>query len=96
MRWFNSDLPTLRCLPYNRLVYIEAPAEVRWQRSLRDAQKPDEANATFEQFLARDGARTEIEIPRFKNQAELVINNSVDDMQILENQVLQFVRHLDI
>ncbi len=90
LRWFNSDLPVLRRLPNSKLVYIDASAELRWQRSLRDPQKPDEANATFEQFLARDNARTEIEVPLFRDQADAVIDNS-KDIDNLEMQIGIFV-----
>ncbi len=91
LRWINSDLKILRDLPNSRLIYIDAPAEVRWRRSLRDPQKLDEANASFEQFLARDNARTEVEIPLFREHSDVAIDNSVDDMGRLEHQVLKFL-----
>ncbi len=94
LRWYNEDLPLLRSLPNNYLVYVDAPLEVRWQRSLNDPEKPDETNATFEQFKMRDLAITEVEIPLFKQHADFVVDNFGFTKSELGDVVREFLKRM--
>ncbi len=79
LRWIDADYPLLRNLPNNFLIYVDAPAEIRWQRSLiQDNQKLDEDGASFESFLIRDEAPNERDILLFKSRADFIIDNSKD------------------
>lgn len=92
LRWIDADYPLLRSLPNNFLIYVDAPAEIRYQRSKIDSQKPDEINSSFEQFLERDQARNEEEIHLFKGKADVVIENSTDDPNYLNGEVKKMAR----
>lgn len=92
LRWIDADYSLLRSLPNNFMIYIDAPAEIRWQRSQRGAQKPDEINADFEQFLEHDQARTEKEIHLFKDKADVIIDNSTDDLNHLNSEVKRIAK----
>ena len=87
LRWPDSDHDVIRGPSNNYLIYIDAPAEVRWRRSTMNADKPDEARASFVEFLAKDKAPNEIEIHKFKDLANYVIDNSTDSFDNLERQV---------
>ena len=87
LRWIKSDYPLLRSLPNSYLFYIEAPTEIRWERSKKGTHKPDEIAASFEEFLERDNIENELEIPLFKEQADFIIDNSKDGEDNLREQV---------
>ncbi|OGZ08045.1 MAG: hypothetical protein A3C13_04095 [Candidatus Lloydbacteria bacterium RIFCSPHIGHO2_02_FULL_50_11] len=59
-----------------RLIYIEASADVRWQRHRTRNEKPGDADLTFEQFLALGEAEPEKEIRLLRPSAHLVLDNS--------------------
>lgn len=87
LRWPDSDYAVIKDLPNSFLAYINAPVQIRWQRSLSNSDKPDEANATLEEFMAKDRAPNEVDIPKFKKLADHIIDNSVNDLDNLYNQV---------
>ena len=87
LRWIKSDYPLLQSLPNSYLFYVEAPAEIRWERSKEGTHKPDEIAASFEEFLERDNVENELEIPLFKEQADFIIDNSKNGEDNLREQV---------
>ncbi len=62
-------------LPDFRLIYIDAPAEVRYQRALQRGEKVGESEQTLEEFMAEESAVTEQQIVGLKDRADLVIDN---------------------
>jgi|SRR3989344_4602189 len=97
LRWIDSDYPLLRRLPNNYLIYVEAPAKIRWRRSLLDnIQKPDEPGTTFDKFLDRDKVKNELDITSFKQHANFVIDNSSNGLDNLREQVKKFISTLNL
>ena len=86
LRWPDSDHNVIKGLPSNYLIYIDAPAEIRWRRSKINVDKPDEAKATFAEFLEKEKAPNEINIHEFRDLADFIIDNS-GDLNNLERQV---------
>ena len=92
LRMFDADYPFLRSFSNSYLVYINAPPELCWRRSVENPEKPDEAGATFEDFTTRNQASTETEVPMFKEHADIVIDNfgfSVDDLGEIAKEFLR-------
>ena len=97
LRWIDSDYPLLRRLPNNYLIYIDAPAEIRWQRTLsNNTQKPDEISATFEYFIERDNMPNEKDIHLFKNKSDFVIHNSSNELDGLISQVKKVLDDINL
>lgn len=57
------------------VVYVTAPAEIRWQRIKNRGEKGDD-DAPFEKFLEIDQGRTEVQIKEIGKSADIVIDNS--------------------
>lgn len=58
-----------------RLIYLEAPLDVRYERAKNRRQKADD-NMSFEQFQAMQNEYTEIGIAGLKKDAEFIIENN--------------------
>jgi dephospho-CoA kinase len=70
-----ADVSHLQSLPEYRLLYVTAPAELRWERVRNRGEKEEEKNLSWEQFLATESLPTEVEIPRIGAEADFVIHN---------------------
>jgi dephospho-CoA kinase len=71
-----ADMSELKKLPGFTLVYVTAPAELRWERSRKRGEKEGETEMTFEQFMAEEQAPTERAIPELGANADHRIDNS--------------------
>lgn len=63
-------------LPRFHLVYIDAPLELRYQRSKLRDEKPGENTQNFEQFKASELHAADIDIKRLRDYADHVITNN--------------------
>lgn len=75
IRW-ETDPEMLRKFPNNLLVYITADASIRYERLKKRGDKANEKNASFEQFMAEETAKTEIFIPKIGASADIKIENN--------------------
>lgn len=71
-----QDMMNLRQIAGFKLIYIEANPKIRYERLILRAQRSDEKNKTFEQFLADEQRPTETSIDEVKKQADIFINNN--------------------
>ena len=95
IRWKDADVPVLRTLPNNFLVYVTAPVEVRYERAkLRSMQSGRTSYSgegdSFEKFLQEEKAITEVEIPDIAKLADFKIDN-YGTFEDLRSQVRQFI-----
>jgi dephospho-CoA kinase len=58
------------------IVYVTAPAELRYERFLNRKEKTDDASQTFEQFLEQEKELTEVGIPSLGAGADFKIENT--------------------
>lgn len=70
------------------IVFVDAPAEVRYQRTISRA-RDGEVQSTFEEFLAREakengGVNKDYSIVSIKDHADIVLDNSGDIEQFLK------------
>lgn len=70
-----ADIVMLTKLPEFRLVYVTAPLEVRWRRTVAQAEKAGEGTMSLEEFRRRCEAEPEREIPAVGATAHLRIDN---------------------
>ncbi|PIW37170.1 MAG: hypothetical protein COW24_01775 [Candidatus Kerfeldbacteria bacterium CG15_BIG_FIL_POST_REV_8_21_14_020_45_12] len=77
-----SEVDIFSKLPDFRLLYIDAPIESRYERSLSRGEKVGETDMTFNEFKAEENAITEQGIAALKNKAAVVIvnDNSIPDL----------------
>lgn len=70
-----ADISMLSKMPEFRLIYVTAPFELRYQRTVAQAEKVGEGKMTREEFQRRCEAETEREIPAVGATAHLRIDN---------------------
>ncbi len=70
-----SDAKLLKTFEKNFLIYITASPEIRYERAKKNSDKADEKNMTFDQFLEKDNAEIERQIPIIGESADYVIQN---------------------
>jgi len=74
LRYIN-EVEMLRKFKDNILIFVDAPAEQRYERLRKRAQK-GEGSMTLKQFKEREGAATEKELGALKKMADCVIENT--------------------
>jgi dephospho-CoA kinase len=73
---FQEEFDIVRKLG-GKMIYITAPAEIRYQRAMQRQEKTDDRKQTFEQFLETEKTEpTEVGIPGLGAQADMRIDNS--------------------
>lgn len=70
-----GDIVALEPLPQFKLISIEVPAELRFERMKKRGEKATESNMTWEQFMNEEKAPTEITIPKVMDRAWRAIPN---------------------
>ena len=70
-----EDIVALEPLPHFRLLSIEVPAKVRFERMKNRGEKTGETEMTWEQFQAQEEAETERTIPSVMKRAWKTIAN---------------------
>ncbi|MFY9461915.1 MAG: hypothetical protein WAP51_01800 [Candidatus Sungiibacteriota bacterium] len=58
------------------IVYVTAPARIRYERLKNRGEKAGEKKAAFKQFMKEEKARTEIDIPKIGKKADVAIGNT--------------------
>jgi len=65
-----------------RLIYVEAPLELRYQRLKQRTEKVGEHLKQIEEFITDHKAESEIDIPKLKQYANFVVQNTGDDAEL--------------
>lgn len=89
IRW-QSDAEMIRSFPNSILIYITAPVEVRYRRTLERHEKIGEGNATFEQFVAEEKVQTETAISDLASNADFKIEN-IGTKEGFEDKIKDFM-----
>ena len=78
VRWL-PDRDLIRKFPENKLVYITATQELRFERlKTRTLTYRKNETQSFEQFIKEEGAENELYIPLIGEQADFKIENNAD------------------
>jgi len=72
---YENEVAMLRGLENSVLIYIDAPAGLRYERALARGER-GEGSLSFEEFQDNDSAETERRIEALKQEADYVIENS--------------------
>jgi dephospho-CoA kinase len=72
----DEDMVGFEHNPAFQLVYIDAPAEVRFERIHRRGQNADDATKTWEEFLADEDLEAERTVKALRSRAQIVLDNS--------------------
>lgn len=73
---YQTEYEVFKTLPDFKLIYITAPASVRYQRSQHRQEKIDEADMSEAEFLTREQDVTEREIASLAAVADATIHNA--------------------
>lgn len=79
---FQSELDNIREYPKNKIIYLDAPLEKRYEWQLTRAEKADDANMTFEHFQELDERETERDIKKLGENADYKVSNDGDKDQL--------------
>jgi dephospho-CoA kinase len=71
-----NEAQMLKTFPHNKLIFIDAPEEVRYERVKRRAEKSDEGQMSLQEFKKRQKAATERELVDVREMADFVIQNT--------------------
>ena len=78
------------------LVYIAADQRVRYERRRQVAEKPDELNMSWEQFVAQANAAPQIQIRHIgETMADVTIKNN-GSIEEFEGVIEKFIKHNDL
>jgi dephospho-CoA kinase len=74
-----------------KLIYLDAPIKLRYERMKLRGEKSDDATKTYEDFENDHKLETELLIPGLKSEADIVIDNSgsYDDLYIELEKLLK-------
>jgi uridine kinase len=75
IRW-QSDLDMVRSFENNVVLYVTAPVELRYERTILRGEKVDEAETSFDKFVSDEQVATETEIVRLSKYADYKIENT--------------------
>jgi dephospho-CoA kinase len=89
-----KDVEMLREMSNSFLIYVYAPAEKRFERLRKRADRPGDAEKTWEEFQAEQAAEAESLIESLRPMANYEIDNSEDDpkeFKTLRDQVVSII-----
>lgn len=86
-----QDLAMLRGLSNSHIIAIEAPAEIRFERLKKRADRPGDTEKTWEEFCAEGNAESESKIDDIAKDVDFVIDNS-GTMDDLKRHVKEFLQ----
>ena len=90
VRW-ESDRDLVRRFQNNLLVYVTAPAEIRWKRAQEANEKEGDSEKTYDMFMEEEKAPTELDIPKIGATADFkIVNNG--SLEEYRTQVEEFYR----
>ncbi len=75
LRW-PADVEMLRSIPGNKLVYITASPEVRFERTRQRQEKVGESETDFQKFLKESQTPADKAVPELGKQADVKIENN--------------------
>ncbi len=90
-----EDIVALEPLPNFKLISIEAPAALRFERMKGRGEKVGEQNMTWEGFLADEEAPTEVTIPLVMQRATITIKNE-GTREEFEEKVREMMKELEV
>jgi dephospho-CoA kinase len=86
----DGDIATLKEVSDFHLLSVDAEARVRYERAKQRAEKPEEADQTFEDFLKLDQRSTEVTTYSLMKHANMVLDNN-GSFERLYEQVDQYL-----
>lgn len=92
VRWM-SDVTLIRSFTKSYLIYIAAPLKLRFERLKTRKQKKDEESLTLKQFVRQEKKKTELDIPKIAQMADVKIDNDSNLLE-LKQKIKQFYRSL--
>lgn len=81
---YPNEVKMLRRFDKNILLFVHAPAELRYKRIKRRGEK-GESQMTYEEFLEAESAETERHIEEIRPNADYIIDNSGTVEELYEN-----------
>ena len=88
-----EDIVALEPLPFFKLVSVDVPAEMRYERMKKRGEKSGEQHMTWQEFVSQDNAPTEVTIPLVMDRAWRKLDNSKTPTD-LELQVKAMMKEL--
>lgn len=88
------DMQHFRTFDNFTLIYVDASADVRYDRYIKRNENPGDAEMTREDFDKRDAAEPEQEIEGLKEHADFVIDNNINSIEHLDLQIDEVLKKI--
>ncbi len=92
---FQSELDNIRSYPNNKLIYIDAPIELRYERQKQRTQKADDQTMSFERFKEIENFETEVGIRALGEQVDFKVFND-GDQEKLDQQLDGIMKQINL
>ncbi len=88
-----NDIEMMRKIPNSFVLYVHAPIEERYERLKKRADRPGDAQKTWEEFQNEQSAEAESLIETLRPMADFELDNSLHDPEFkaLRAQVVGFI-----
>lgn len=89
-----DEFDVIKSWPDAKIIYVTAPAELRFERYKQRHEKVDDAVMDFENFKTQDNEPTEVGIPALGAKADYRIDN-VESLENLYGKVDEIIKELN-
>ena len=95
---FENEYNNIRSYPTNKIIYISAPVELRFQWQQKRNQRADDASMSFVEFIELEKRETEIYIKELGNKADYKIENIGSEAELFAagDKIMQQILNKDI
>lgn len=89
-----SDILLLAKEPHFKLLFLDAPIELRYERLTKRRENTDDEAKTLEEFQRDHERETEVSIDSLRQQASSIIDND-GDKELLKKRVDEMIQKID-
>jgi dephospho-CoA kinase len=81
---FDNELENIRSYPRNKVIYINALPEKRFEWIQKRGQKPDDADMTYQKFMEIETKVTEVHTKELGEKADFKIENNGSEQELFK------------
>lgn len=81
---FRNELDNIKSYPNNKLIYLDAPEELRYKWQLARGEKSDDGSMSYIEFLEFERRETEVNIKTLGLSADYRIDNSQSKQSLFD------------
>lgn len=79
---FENEMNNIRSYPDNKIIYVDAPADIRFERIQKRGEKPDDSQMSYQKFIEIESQETEVHTKELGKKADFRIGNTGSTEQL--------------